>query len=88
MTKQGGTIVSIASSSLSAEEVEKAKAKNVDLSFLLVASSGDDMLQLAQLMEKGILKSHVSKTFSFDEMREAHSYLEKDRTVGKIAVNM
>jgi len=86
--KQGGTIVSIASSNLSTEELEKAKSKEVNLSFLLVQSSGENMLQLAQLLEKGILKSHVSKTFSFDQMGEAHLYLEKGRTVGKIAITM
>jgi NADPH:quinone reductase-like Zn-dependent oxidoreductase len=86
--KQGGTIVSIASSNLSNEELEKAKSKNVNLSFSLVQSSGENMLQLSQLMEKGILKSHVSKTFTFDQMGEAHLYLEKGRTVGKIVVNI
>jgi len=88
ITKQGGTIVTIASSNMSNEELEKAKAKDVNLSFSLVHSSGDDMLQIARLMEKGILKSHVSKTFSFDEMSEAHLYLEKGRTVGKVVVNI
>ncbi len=88
ITKQGGTIVSIANSNISNEELEKAKSKDIDLSFALVASSGDDMLQIAQLMEKGILKSHISKTFSFDEMGEAHLYLEKGRTLGKIVVNI
>jgi len=88
ITKQGGTIVSIASSKLSNEELEKAKSKGVNLSFLLVQSSGENMLQLSLLMEKGKLKSHVSKTFSFDKMGEAHLYLEKGRTVGKIVVNI
>lgn len=88
ITKKGGTIVTIANSNISNEELEKAKSKDVNLSFLLVQSSGDDMLQIAQLMEKGILKSHVSKTFSFDEMGEAHLHLEKGRTVGKIVVNI
>jgi len=88
ITKQGGTIVSIASSNISTEELEKAKLKEVNLSFLLVQSSGENMSQIAQLMEKGILKSRVSKTFSFDEMSEAHLYLEKGRTVGKVVVNI
>ena len=46
------------------------------------------MLQLTQLMEKGELKSHVSKTFSFDEMEDVHLYLEKGRYVGKVAIDM
>ncbi len=86
--KQGGTIVSIASSNLSSEELEKAKSKNVNLSFLLVQSSGENMLQLSQLMDRGIVKSHISKTFTFDQMGDAHLYLEKGRTVGKIVVNI
>ena len=88
VVKQGGTIVSIASSNLNPEELEKAKSKNVNLSFLLVKSSGENMLQLAQLMERGIVKSHVSKTFTFDQMGDAHLHLEKGRTVGKIVVNI
>jgi NADPH:quinone reductase-like Zn-dependent oxidoreductase len=87
VTKTGGMIVTI-TGNVANEDNDKAKQKGVDLSFVLVSSSGDDMLQIAQLMEKGILKSHVSKTFSFDEMGEAHLYLEKGRTVGKIAVNI
>lgn len=88
ITKQGGTIVSIANSNISNEELEKAKSKDVNLSFLLVQSSGENMLQLSQLMERGILKSHISKTFTFDQMGDAHLYLEKGRTVGKIVVNI
>ena len=87
VTKTGGSIVTI-TGNVANEDNDKAKLKGVDLSFVLVASSGADMLQIAQLMEKGILKSHLSKTFSFEEMSEAHLYLEKGRTVGKIAVNI
>ncbi|MCI9845780.1 NADP-dependent oxidoreductase [Flavobacterium pectinovorum] len=86
--KEGGTIITITTSSLSDEILEKAKSKEVNLSFLLVQSSGENMLQLAQLLENGIVKSHVSKTFSFDQMGEAHLYLETGRTVGKIVVNL
>lgn len=70
------------------EYADKAKLKGVDLSAVLVTASGDDMLQIAQLLEKGILKSHVSKIFAFEEMHEAHLYLEKGRTVGKVAINL
>ncbi len=88
VTRIGGIIVTIPSGNISFEDINKAKLKGVDLSFILVESSGSDMDLIAQLMEKGILKSHVSKTFSFDEMRNAHLYLEKGRTVGKIAINI
>ncbi|MCW2263483.1 MULTISPECIES: hypothetical protein [Sphingobacterium] len=44
---------------ISNKELEKAKSKEVNVSSLFVHPSGDDMLQIAQLMEKGILKSKV-----------------------------
>ncbi len=87
-TKTGGIIVTIPSGNISNADINKAKSKGIDLSFLLVESSGVDMLKIAQLMERGILKSHVSKTFSFDEMKDAHLYLEKGRTIGKIVINI
>jgi NADPH:quinone reductase-like Zn-dependent oxidoreductase len=88
VTKRGGIVVTIPSGNISDEDMIKAKSKNIDLSFVLVESSGNDMLNIAQLLEKGILKSHVSETFSFEEMRNAHLHLEKGRTVGKIAINI
>lgn len=88
VTKTGGIIVTIPSGNIIQEDMDKAKLKNIDLSFILVQSSGTDMQRIADLMKKGILKSKVSKTFSFDEMSKAHLYLETGRTVGKIAIIM
>jgi NADPH:quinone reductase-like Zn-dependent oxidoreductase len=56
--------------------------------FLLVQSSGDDMKTIADLMDKGIVKSHISSQFSFDKMADAHLQLETGRTVGKVVVNI
>jgi NADPH:quinone reductase-like Zn-dependent oxidoreductase len=46
------------------------------------------MQQLAALLEKGILKAHVSETFPFTEMSAAHLQVESGRTVGKVVVTM
>jgi NADPH:quinone reductase-like Zn-dependent oxidoreductase len=46
------------------------------------------MKAVADLMEKGIIKSHVSQTFAFDEMEKAHLQLETGRTVGKIVITV
>jgi NADPH:quinone reductase-like Zn-dependent oxidoreductase len=70
------------------EHIEKAKNKKVALLSLLVQSSGEDMKIIARLMQEGSIKSHVSKTFSFDEMVAAHLQLETGRTVGKIAISV
>ena len=85
--KKGGTIISIPSG-LNAEVIEKAKALGVNGYQFMVSSNGKDMETLAGQLEKGELKSHVSKTFIFDNMADAHLQIESGRTVGKIAVTL
>lgn len=85
--KTGGTIISIPSG-LNEEVTAKASAKGINGYFILVASNGDDMKQLAILLEKGIIKSHVIQTYAFEQLPEAHSAIESGRTVGKIVITV
>ena len=39
-------------------------------------------------LESGALKPIISRVFKFDEMREAHSYLEQNGQFGKIVVTL
>lgn len=85
--KKGGTLISIPSG-LSEGLTEKAKARGVDGYFFLVESNGDDMKQLATWLEQGIVKSHVSQVFSFNEMAAAHQQIESGKTRGKVVVTV
>lgn len=85
--KTGGTIISIPSG-LNEEVTAKASAKGINGYFILVESSGDDMKQLAILLEKGIVKSHVGQTYPFEQLPAAHSAIESGRTVGKIVITI
>lgn len=85
IVKPGGTVISIPSG-LSDSITEKAKAKGVNGFFFMVQSSGEDMKSIANLLAKGVLKSHVMKTFTFDQIGEAHAQLETSRTKGKVVV--
>jgi len=85
VTKKGGSIISIPTG-LNEEVTGKAEAKGVKGYFMMVHSSGEDMKKIAGLLESGAIKPYVSKTFSFEQMREAHLELETGRTVGKIVV--
>jgi NADPH:quinone reductase-like Zn-dependent oxidoreductase len=38
------------------------------------------------MLEKGILRSHISRTFGFEEIREAHHQIETGKTRGKIVI--
>jgi NADPH:quinone reductase-like Zn-dependent oxidoreductase len=85
--KKGGTVIMLPS--FFKEEIRvKASAKGVNGYYFTVKSSGDDMRQLATLLENGIVRSHVSKRFSFDQMKDAHLQIESGRTVGKIVVTL
>jgi NADPH:quinone reductase-like Zn-dependent oxidoreductase len=85
--KPGGGIVSLPSG-LNAEVAEKAKELGINGYRFMVSSNGKDMETIAGQLERDELKSHVSKTFPFDKMREAHLQIESGRTVGKIVVNL
>lgn len=87
VTKEGGSIISIPTG-LNEEVTSKAESKGVKGYFILVQSSGEDMKRIASLLESGAVKSHVSKTFPFEQMREAHLEQETGRTVGKIVVTL
>lgn len=87
ITRNGGNIITIPSGNIPQEYLDKAKAKNVSLQFVLVESSGVDMKIISDLMEKGIIKSHISNQYNFDKMADAHLQLATGRTVGKVVVN-
>ena len=85
VVKNGGTILSLLPM-ISEDVLQKAKEKNVDVHYALVKSNGWDMEAIAALLEKGVLKSYVSRSFPFDKMGEAHLEMETGKTVGKIIV--
>ncbi|QIK60269.1 NADP-dependent oxidoreductase [Dysgonomonas sp. HDW5A] len=88
VVKQSGTVIIINLPSGFSEEI-KSKIIEKGIKFCLymtVQSSGEDMKQIANLLEKGIIKSHISKVFSFDQMAGAHLQIESGRTMGKTVV--
>ena len=66
--------------------VEKAKKRHIALSFGGMRPSGVDLAAVADLLSTGALKPHISATFSFAELPQAHMQLESGRTVGKVVV--
>ena len=88
VVKEGGSIISLPTPEFTDEILNLAKDRNVNVSFLMVQSNGNDMNTLANMLEKGTLKPHVSKTFAFDDMAKAHEQLESGRTVGKVVVTL
>ncbi|SDL94299.1 NADPH:quinone reductase [Catalinimonas alkaloidigena] len=85
--KPGGTLISIPTG-IPAELTAQAHKAGVNAFFFLVQSSGYDMRQLAEPLSYHQLKAHVSQSFSFDEMPQAHAQVASGRTVGKVVVEL
>jgi NADPH:quinone reductase-like Zn-dependent oxidoreductase len=83
--KDGGRLVAIAGG-LTDEVKHLAEARNIKAIAYLVHSNGDDMEQIAELLEAGTLKSHVFKEYAFADIAEAHKQSETGKTRGKIVV--
>ena len=83
--KEGGRLVAIAGGIT--DEVKKlAETRKIKASPYMVQSNGDDMEQIAELMEAGTLKAYIFKEYSFDQMAEAHRQIETGKTRGKVVI--
>jgi NADPH:quinone reductase-like Zn-dependent oxidoreductase len=85
LLKPGGTIVSLPSG-LSENVGDKAKVQGKNGVFFTVSSNGDDMQKIAGMLASGALRSHISKTFPFSQIKEAHIQIESGKTRGKLVV--
>jgi NADPH:quinone reductase-like Zn-dependent oxidoreductase len=84
-TKDGGTLISI-KSYFEGELAEKAKAKGLYTDRILVNSNGNDMKQIARLLEEEKIHPHVSEIFKFEDLPKAHQQIESGKTMGKVVV--
>lgn len=66
--------------------LEAAKERDLEALYFPVTSNGSDMQHIASLLERGILKSHISHTYTFDQLPQAHTQIESGRTKGKVVV--
>ncbi|WP_276372315.1 NADP-dependent oxidoreductase [Chryseolinea sp. H1M3-3] len=55
---------------------------------MTVESNGNDMKSLADLLQQGALRSHVTKVYPFDQLPDAHIQVETHKTRGKIVVTV
>lgn len=86
--KPFGTIVTLPSGHTPADEVAAQRKQLHACYFMSVYSNGNDMEHIAFLLEKGIIKPHISHVFAFDKIADAHSQIESGRTIGKVVVKI
>jgi alcohol dehydrogenase len=66
----------------------QAKKLGVRYSFLFMQASGKQLGDIAKLVEAGIIKPVVDKTFSLAQTNEALAYVESGRAKGKVVVQV
>lgn len=82
-------VMRIGTAVLSAKTRRSAKKLGVRYSFLLIKASGDQLRELASLVDDGKIRPVVDRVFPFDETLQAMEYVEKGRAkAGKIVVSM
>jgi alcohol dehydrogenase len=67
---------------------KKAKQLKVDFSFLFMKANGNQLSQITNLIDSGVIRPVVDKVFSFDQTNEALSYVETGRAKGKVVIRL
>ena len=51
-------------------------------------AEGNQLGQITQLIEDGVIKPVIDKVFSFEQTNEALSYVETGRSKGKVVIKI
>lgn len=73
---------------LSAGVRKKARRLGINFSFLFMRAQGDQLSQIAKLVESGVIKPVMDKVFAFEQTNEAMSYVEAGRAKGKVVIKI
>jgi NADPH:quinone reductase-like Zn-dependent oxidoreductase len=85
--RPGGRLISIVGGAKEPVAADAA-ARGLQARNYLVHSSGEDMRQLAELLQKGRLVPTIAQRFPFAEIAAAHAQVESGRTRGKVVVEL
>ncbi|MGY3847507.1 NADP-dependent oxidoreductase [Streptomyces hydrogenans] len=82
-------VLRLAITALSAKTRRQAKRLGVTYSFLFMKASGDQLRELAPLLDSGKIRPVVDTVFPFDDTLHAMEYVEKGRAkASKVVVSM
>ena len=70
------------------KSTQLARERDVNFKFLFTKPSGDQLREIAKLIESGAIKPVIDKVFDLDHIREALAYSEGGRVVGKAVVQI
>lgn len=73
---------------LSRGVLKKAKSRGVLYSFLFMRAEGQQLAQIAKLIDAGVIRPVVDKVFPFAQTAEALAHVETGRARGKVVVKV
>lgn len=68
--------------------LKKAKARGVDYSFLFMRAEGQQLREIAKLIDAGAIRPVVDKVYPLAQTPEALAYVETGRAKGKVVVTI
>ncbi|MDZ7875095.1 MAG: NADP-dependent oxidoreductase [Rhizobium sp.] len=71
---------------LSRNILKKAKSRGIDYSFLFMRADGQQLREIAILIDAGVIRPVVDKVFPFAQTADALAYVETGRAKGKVVV--
>lgn len=66
----------------------QARRRRVSYSFLFMKANGDQLRQIASLIDAGTIRPIVDRIFPFEATKEALAYVETGRAKGKVVVKV
>lgn len=66
----------------------KARQRNIRYAFVFMRADGAQLQQITALIEAGIIKPVVDRSFSFESTTEALQYVEQRRAKGKVVIKI
>jgi NADPH:quinone reductase-like Zn-dependent oxidoreductase len=73
---------------LSCKTRRAARRRSVRYSFLFMRASGAQLGEIAKLIDSGVLRSIVDRTYPFDQTPQALAHVDGGRSKGKVVITM
>jgi len=86
--KPEGTIVLLPSDKKQQADIV-AKEQNIkNYKHILMHSDGEQMRRIAEMLADGRMEVHIDKIFDFDQIPQAHQYMQSGKAKGKVVVTV
>ncbi|SDU95734.1 NADP-dependent oxidoreductase [Pseudomonas mucidolens] len=66
----------------------KARKRAIDYSFVFMRANGSQLREITGLVESGVIKPVVDRTFTLESTAEALAYVDKGRAKGKVVISV